>query len=140
MAIDEAANKAQTWKTNFVPFSKKMLAFARKTHDEGQVAIHKVEVELSRAQKEIQNEKNAAKKLQETVYTHEREIGSLKTVRDRNTQRIKSLQHDLEHASEEKNKMIERLQKENLQIQKELREVQFQALNAQKKLEQEQEK
>ena len=140
MAIDEAANKAQTWKKNFVPFSKKMLAFARKTHDEGQAAIHKVEVELSRAQKEIQNEKNAAKKLQETVYTHEREIGSLKTVRDRNTQRIKSLQHDLEHASEEKNKMIERLQKENLQIQKELREVQFQALNAQKKLEQEQEK
>eukprot|EP00944_MAST-04C_sp_MAST-4C-sp1_P015141 g15141.t1 len=138
-AVEEAANQAQIWKKELIPFSRKMLRFARKTHDEGQAALEKVERQLLDTEQLLNAERDNSNSLHVKIASSEREIAALKSNRDKQVTKIAALQEKVRNVAAKQANELEAMKKENLQMQKELSENQYIMANAEKKLEAEKE-
>ena len=133
-AVEEAANNAQIWKKEMVPFSRKMLQFARKTHEEGQAVLMKLETKLLETEDLLECEKQGSQTLKNKITSSEREIEALKLNRDKQVTKINSLQEQVRTAAAKLESEVEALKDENFKMQKELREVQYVIVNAEKNL------
>ena len=134
-AVEEAANNAQIWKKEMVPFSRKMLQFARKTHEEGQAVLMKLETKLLENGRLVWNARSKVHKtLKNKITSSEREIEALKLNRDKQVTKINSLQEQVRTAAAKLESEVEALKDENFKMQKELREVQYVIVNAEKNL------